>query len=118
MGKEETEITKQTRKRLAAMDVWNFKHWTGPFSPEGVSDLIGIRTVKVKDLVAAGVDEVGVFLAIELKAPGARTDKDRLAKQQAFLRNVEVRGGIGIMSSSPAEVEELLTNYYKIRKEA
>lgn len=118
MGKAENAVTDQTRKRLNAMDVWHFKHWAGMYSGlDGISDLIGIKTMSVKELTDMGVEKVGVFVAIELKAPGAKTNKERMAKQKAFLANVEDRGGIGIMSNSPAEVEELLTNHFALRKE-
>lgn len=66
---------------------------------EGSSDLIGwTRT--------------GRFLAVEVKAPGARTKADRLDKQRAFVDAVNRSGGVGLFASSVeeavAKVEEAI----------
>ena len=45
--------------------------------PKGIPDILGIRRVRVADLVAAGVEEVGVFVAIEVK-----TDRGTVSDQQ------------------------------------
>ena len=66
----------------------------------GVADLIGVKTVRVDDLVKRGVDEVGVFMAIEVKAPGGRLS----AHQQAFLDNIKRAGGIAFKAESIDEV--------------
>lgn len=68
------------------------------------SDLIGITPVTI------GVEHVGmklgVFTAVEVKAPGARTDPGRLEAQMNFLRLVTKLGGLGIISSSGAKCDQ------------
>jgi hypothetical protein len=51
---------------------------------------------------------VGRFVAVEVKRPGARTKPARLAAQQAFLEQVEARGGVGLMVESVEDLERQL----------
>lgn len=46
----------------------------------------------------------GVFVAIEIKRPGARTDPLRLAKQEAYLASVRQSQGIGIIATCVEDV--------------
>ena len=102
-GKQsEGEVTKGVRGILKVLQIFHWKQWQGPMSqPTGVSYILGIRRVKVADLVKAGVKEVGVFMAIEMKhggwaPPGETADSYRhYAEQREFLRAVRGNGGIG-----------------------
>jgi hypothetical protein len=107
----ETDLTKAIRKVLSGCGVWNWKQWQGPMSqPKGVSDIIGIKTVRVADLVAAGVEEVGVFTAIEVKKPGWRPPGEdaksyrHYAEQKKFVEAVRERGGLAFFATSIDEV--------------
>jgi len=64
----------------------------------GSSDLIGFMR-------RSGV---AIFLAIEVKAPGAYTDPKRLAAQTNFIRIIKEAGGIAGFASSVQEAEEII----------
>lgn len=53
----------------------------------------------------------GVFVAIECKKAGGRTNLLRLAKQQAFLDSVRKAQGIGVMATSVDDVVEALRKH-------
>ncbi len=93
----EKDVTRQIRDVLNQCQIFHWKQWQGPMSqPKGVSDILGIKKVKVSDLVAAGIEEVGISLAIEVKA-----GKGRLTPEQdKFLKRVNSEGGIGIVCYS------------------
>ncbi len=63
-------------------------------SAEGVSDLIAFR--------------LGQFCAIEVKRPGATTDRRRQLQQSEFLDRIRAHGGIGFYARSLEEVIEAL----------
>ena len=65
------------------------------------SDLIGIWPVKVTPEMVG--QTLGVFFAVEVKAPGWRMDK-RAEAQQAFGDWVRRHGGIFTFASDPSEV--------------
>jgi hypothetical protein len=67
----------------------------------GSSDLIGWRSVTVTPAMVGR--PVAVFLAIEVKAPGAYTHPKRLAAQHAFLEAVKQAGGLAGMVNSPEQ---------------
>lgn len=100
----EKDITKSIRDLLWRCDVWHFKHWGGPMSLPGVADLLGVQTVKVSDLVAAGIEEVGVFVAVEVKRPGEKPTKD----QEDFLGHIVKHKGRGLWADNPETVVEAL----------
>ena len=82
--------------------IFNWKVWQGLGSTKGVADIIGLKRVKVSDLVAAGIDEVGVGMAIEVK-----TQKGKLSEYQLkFLENWSWHGGIAIVARSVDDVEQ------------
>jgi hypothetical protein len=63
------------------------------------SDLIGITPVQI------GGQIVGVFTAVEVKAPGFKGPRsDREKAQNAFLTKVRALGGIGLFAQSVKDV--------------
>lgn len=75
----------------------------------GTSDLIGFIPVEVTpDMVGK---KVGIFFAVEVKKPKAKTNKKHLEDQLQFLDFVCQNGGIGIMCDSTTAVEEIINNY-------
>ena len=87
---KEADITRQIRNYLMIRRIWHWKHWGGPMSPKGVSDIIGIYKNR--------------FLAIEIK-----TEKGKVTKHQArFLKAVEDNGGIAFVARSVEDVIEKL----------
>ncbi len=58
--------------------------------------------VKSADLI--GLTDHGVFVSIECKSPGARTDPERLAAQERWRDLVISCGGIGLIVSDPSEL--------------
>ena len=60
----------------------------------GGSDLVGLYR--------------GVFVGIEVKAPGAYTEKDRLINQSNFLRAIKDAGGAAGFASSVEEAEAII----------
>ncbi len=97
----EKTITKAVRKKLKEQGIFHWKQVQGPMSTKGVSDIIGIKTMKVAELVAQGVEEVGVFLAIEVKVPG----EEATELQQKFLCDVWGNGGIALIADKKEDVE-------------
>jgi hypothetical protein len=70
---------------------------------QGSADLIGIRTVTITpDMVG---QQVGVFAALEVKAPKGRTTPE----QDAFLAMVRQRGGIAGVVRSVEDAQHLLS---------
>ena len=96
----ETKITRAIRSVLKSLGIFHWKNFGGPMCKPGVADLLGIKTMRVEDLVKCGVDEVGVFMAIEVKAPGGRLS----AHQKVFLDNIKRAGGIAFKAESIDEV--------------
>lgn len=107
----ETELTKGIRKILSACGIFCWKQWQGPMSqPKGVSDIIGIKKVKVSDLVKMGIDEVGIFTAIEVKKPGWNPPGEdaksyrHYSEQKRFVETVLRHGGVAFFASSIEDV--------------
>lgn len=82
----EAEITRAIRSLLKTLGVWHFKHWGGPMSAKGVSDILGICN--------------GKFLAIEIKREGGTLTPE----QQGFLDRVCKEGGTGFVARSVDDV--------------
>ena len=107
----EKEITASIRTLLKAFGIFHWKVWQGLGSEKGVSDIIGMKTVKVEDLVKAGVKKVGIFTAIEAKRGDAvdcpyRCNHKICGEQAAFLDAVLIKGGIAIVARSVEDVFE------------
>jgi len=106
----ERDVTKAVRDVLKAGRVWHFKHWSGMGSYPGVPDILGVYRVKVEDLIKWNVKEIGVFLAIEVKAPGGTATE----KQSQFLQEVRDNGGFAFTADSPEVVIKKLGLFGKI----
>jgi hypothetical protein len=120
----EKDVTRVVRDLLKARQVWHFKHWSGPLSRKGVSDILGIRTWTagwIADRVASGEikrdEKIGVFVALELKAEGKkphnvvkgrRVMDERTTNQHEFIEEVRQAGGIGGLADCVEDVERLL----------
>lgn len=76
----------------------------------GMSDLQGWKSVLVTPELAQHLvgRRVAIYCALEIKAPGHRTKKDRLEKQLAFIETVKQHGGIAGMCESVEQAQELL----------
>lgn len=90
---DEGKLQRQIRKRLEEEigGVW-FKEHGGPYSSEGVSDIIGCLA--------------GKFIAFEVKLPGKEKTLTRL--QQKFIEQVKANGGIAGMVTSFEDCVHLL----------
>lgn len=86
----EKDLTKQIRQVLTMARVWHWKHWGGPMSYKGVSDILGMWN--------------GRMLAIEVKRPGGLVTAD----QHAFINRVKTEGGIAFVARSVEDVIENL----------
>jgi len=92
----EKDVEKEIRKALKMAQVWHWKHWGGGFNPRGIPDILGIYPARVDDLVKAGVEEIGVFLGIEVKKPGQTPNKD----QEDWIKNIVKNHGIGFWTDN------------------
>lgn len=87
MGKPENMITAMVKAELRSHEVFCWKHWQGPFSKQGVSDILGITPD-------------GRLVAVECK-----TEQGRLSEpQQAFLHRVRECKGIAFVARSRDDV--------------
>ena len=107
----EKEITASIRILLRTFSIFHWKVWQGLGSQKGVSDIVGIKTVKVEDLVRAGIEKVGIFTAIEAKRENAlkcpyNCNHKTCREQGLFLDAVKDAGGIAIVARSADDVFE------------
>ncbi|MFA5346548.1 MAG: VRR-NUC domain-containing protein [Methanoregula sp.] len=84
------DLIKAIRDLLKACNIWHFKHWSGPFSVKGISDILGIFR--------------GQFLAIEVKT---KTDGFQDG-QEEFIWSVNRAGGLAFVARSVEDVIEKL----------
>ena len=73
---------------------------------EGMSDLSGWVSREINQSMVG--QRVAIYTALEIKAPGHRTNKDRLEKQLAFIATVKQHGGLAAMCESVAQAVEVL----------
>ena len=108
----ETSIVQRIRLD-AAPDVRLFRNNTGVLPDRqgrpirfglapGSSDLIGWRTLKV------GERRLAVFVAIEVKVPGARTQLDHLREQESFVTAVRQAGGLAGFADDAAQAADIV----------
>jgi hypothetical protein len=72
----------------------------------GASDTILIVSrVVTPEMVGT---RVGLFGAVEVKAPGARTEKQRLVEQTNFITMVREFGGLGGFATSVEEARRII----------
>lgn len=83
-----------------------FGKWIEYGLGKGTSDLIGWKRVTVTRAMLG--KPVAVFVAIEVKAPGGRTDRARLAAQTNFIDAVRRDGGIAGFADSPESAREII----------
>lgn len=86
----ETPVTREVRGIFRMCQVPHFKHWGGPYSAKGVSDLIGT--------VPAGPQK-GRAIYCEIKVPGKGPD----ANQIAFLAEHEAAGALCFVAVRAAD---------------
>lgn len=108
----ETQLTKVVRKYLFGLGIWNFKHWSGPFSRKGVSDLLCVKPVMItEDMVG---QTLGVFTAIEMKTPGWKAPNKgtkaykHYKEQKDFIKEVTDSHGYGFFANSVDQVIDRL----------
>jgi hypothetical protein len=97
---EEGVILAHIRELLKRFHIVHWRQQQSLGSVRGVSDIIGIKTVKVDDLVKAGKTHIGVFVAIEVKTARGSLTID----QSAFLKAVEGAGGLAFVARSVQDV--------------
>lgn len=97
----ESAITKAIRSILDSVGIRHWKEWGGPMSENGIPDLVCIKKVKVADLVAAGVESVGLFVGIEVKKPSV---KELRPAQEKWKRRIEESGGVFLTARSIDDV--------------
>lgn len=113
----ETSIVKLIQLALAKIGVRLFRNNIGMFTDDfgnkvryglapGTSDLIGWRSFMITSEMVGR--RIAVFVAVEVKKPGARTDKERLELQLNFIRVVNEAGGIAFIAQSVEEAERLI----------
>lgn len=68
------------------------------FGFEGASDYWGWTPVKIDEKWIGKT--LSVFTVIEVKEPGAKTDKERQVKQDHFIEQVDLAGGLSMKVSS------------------
>ena len=96
--------------RLFRNQVGSYKladgRWLTSGLGEGSSDSIGWTPLLVQPHHVGQL--LAVFTSIELKSPGARTERKRLEAQTAWLRAVQAAGGIGFFANDPQAALRLL----------
>lgn len=113
----ETSIVKLIQLCLSGIGVRLFRNNVGMLEDKfgnkvryglapGSSDLIGWKPMLITPEMVGR--KVAVFVAVEVKKPGARTQKDRLELQTNFIRTVKEAGGIAFFASSVEEAELLI----------
>lgn len=73
---------------------------------KGSADLVGwIPIVVTPEMVGR---RLAVFTSVEVKAPGAKTEKNHLERQIDWLKAVQESGGFGIFATSDTEAVKAL----------
>lgn len=85
-----------------------FGKWIEYGLGKGTSDLIGWKSVRVTQGMVG--KNIAVFVAIEVKVPGSRTNKERMAQQENFLMAVHAAGGIAGLAYSVADAERIIND--------
>ena len=70
----------------------------------GISDILGVVTIPIQALVEAGIQEVGVAMAIEVKG----TDTDVKGSQVQFMERWRKRGAIVGIGRSYEDVKRII----------
>lgn len=83
-----------------------FGKWIEYGLGKGTSDLIGWKRVIVTPEMVG--HPIAVFVAIEVKAPGGRTNKERMQQQINFLETVAADGGLAGIAFSVADAKRIV----------
>jgi hypothetical protein len=97
----EKGITKAIRCILDTIGLRHWKQHQGLGSTPGIPDIVGLKKVKVADLVASGAEYVGVFVGIEVKRPSIKTLRPA---QERWKRLIQESGGIFLEARSVDDV--------------
>lgn len=73
---------------------------------KGSADLVGWRSVKITQAMVGR--RVAVFTAIEVKAPGASTERKHLEEQTAFINAVLAAGGLAGFADNPSSANRIV----------
>lgn len=92
----EKDVEKEIKGALRKAGIFHWKHWGGGYNPAGIPDLLGIYMVKVDDLVKEGIEEVGLFLGIEVKRPGKGPDEN----QERWIKDINDNHAIGFWTDN------------------
>lgn len=106
---------------LKAARVMYIRMVGSPFMPKGVADLVCCQPVKVRDLQKAGIEEIGVFVAIECKPRtwkpptkvGSR-EWEHYQQQKEWLEWVQRCKGVAFFTTSPEDVTEKLGLFNRV----
>jgi len=109
---KETDIQNAIRLALSEEDILNFRNNTGVLKDitgrpvkyglcKGSSDIIGIRKTKITSEMVGQF--VGIFVAIEVKAPG----KVATPEQLNFLEQIRGHGGIAGVATSVDDLKKI-----------
>ena len=79
----EKEITAAILHLLREHGAFCFKHWSGPMSRKGVSDILGVLPT-------------GQMIAVEVKRPGGRPTKEQII----FIEDIRRCGGLAFVADS------------------
>lgn len=72
----------------------------------GMSDLQGWKTTLITPEMVGTY--VPVYTAIEVKRPGARTEKKRLEQQTSFINEVRAHGGLAGFATNPEQAHAIV----------
>jgi len=96
----ERDVVKRVRDVLKLAKVFNVRMVGGPYIPKGIPDLLCCQKVKVKDLARAGIDEIGVFVGIEVKGSRGKESEEQIRFGEALRSH----GGIYMVARDEKEV--------------
>lgn len=99
---KESDIRKEIRDWLDSQGIFCWPNMTTGI-PDGKGGFWKHPMPGISDISA--VLPGGRFIAIECKAPGHKTDSDRLMSQAKFLSRVNSCGGLGFMAYSLQDVK-------------
>jgi len=103
--KLEKDFRKASAKYLKSReDVYAFKIHGSGWGVSGISDVIGVKRTPVIDLVAKGVKEIGVFIAIEEKAEKGKPSP----KQITFIEKIKSMAGLAGVTYCIKDIENIL----------
>lgn len=113
----ETPIVKSIQLAVGALLVKLFRNNVGMLEDKfgnkvryglapGSSDLIGWKPVTITPEMVG--NKIAVFVAVEVKKPGSRTDKARLELQKNFVAAVNKDGGIAGFVESVDDATRML----------